>query len=287
MQVQNLQSNTSYSLQNLISNLNSDSKELLKAQNSQNYKFHFDNSISISSYDSSNGVWNALKWLKNHVDLVQMSVLVFLIGNIISVPISHGTRLWNYKKTQELNKPNLNEEKSKNWSAKFFDFYNQGKQSNQVDVFIGLRNDIAWLILGFLTYTLPVLAFDNLGQSISKNQVVKAIENGELLIKSKEEFNNICSYLGGLIGLIFGLITNDLLKSGVKPIMEQFIGKQLLKNKTNLSKLGFDSHSLLQEISLLENKQKQEMQIQLNKKEKTAFSSVNNSLGKTKALSNV
>ncbi|MDX1919556.1 MAG: hypothetical protein SFU25_02345 [Candidatus Caenarcaniphilales bacterium] len=219
--------------------------------NNINQVFNFPKSQTQLSEDQSNFFWRSFKWLKNHVDLIQMSVLIFLFGNIISIPISHAIRVWNYRKTHELTQRALENKPRKSWSDKFFNFYNQGKQSNQVDVFTGLRNDIALLILGFLTYTLPVLAFDKLGQTIGQNQVVKAIKNGELEISGREESNNLCGYLGGLIGLILGLITNDLLKSSIKPIMEQFIGKQMLQNKEGLSKIGFNTQKLNQELTSL------------------------------------
>lgn len=196
-----------------------------------------DSQIQVNSKDSQ--FWRTLKWLKNHIDLVQATVIIFLIGNLISVPIAHLSRLAQYKDFHGIPHP---------FSGLTSRFQETGPEHKPTmfSVYHGLKNDIAYLVLGLLTYSIPVLAFDSIGQKWAEQKVLKDSED-QNLYASPIQLKSLASYLGALLGLIWGMLMNDILKQSVRPPVESKIDNLLFNSPKLLEKFGFNKETLLTE----------------------------------------
>ncbi|MDJ0626125.1 MAG: hypothetical protein QNJ31_07150 [Candidatus Caenarcaniphilales bacterium] len=145
----------------------------------------------------------------------------------MTVPISHGTRLINARRNK----------------------------LSQLDLFTSLRNDIAYVVLGIMTYTLPILFLDDLGRRIAESMAIKDIASGKLHVQSNKDLKDICKYLGALIGLLFGLITNDVGRATIRSNAEKFAGGFLETKEGFLKFCRFNVPKLKAEIKAIKKEE--------------------------------
>jgi hypothetical protein len=178
-----------------------------------------DNFASSQTKSSDNFFWKTIKWLRKNLNIVQLSTIIFFLGNLVGIPISHIARI--------------------------------RRKASPVDLFTGLRNDISSLIMGLTTYTVPVLASNGWASNYVKKKALEDSSKGSLNNESQETQNQLIEYGAALFSLIAGFLMNDVLKQFLGPSLEGLSGRLLIKQQKILKISGFkDYQGLKKELEL-------------------------------------